>query len=308
MPNTYNLRNSQKFDVEIMEEVCDEMIESSSSSDGLSLMNSDLCEKIVDKFGARLREEIGAIVDSLKIDLLSELVKRDKRIADIESEVIFLRDAVAVNNVKISKLEIQVAEMSLDIATLIHAPRPQSSAHDAPLLPTLDTVIAGDSIVKHIDVKALDGVNSLVCLPGARAHKVHLAVTKLAQKANIKNLVLHMGTNNIPHQSPMQICNELADTLKRVQLELPNTAIHFSAILPKVNICLNRGINFINNFIFDLCEDLGIGFVEHSSFCQDGQMNKKYYAPTEWREGRAIHPSHEGALLLQTNIKLHLMK
>jgi hypothetical protein len=295
MAKTHNLRNGEKVvEEEVEVDVEEDIITESSEFD-----HSNVLETIVEKFGLRLREEVSALVESLKGDILTELKKRDIRINALESEVIFLRDALAITNCKLTSLGADVAAMSASLDTA-----PPSSASS---LPTLDTVIAGDSIVKHIDVSAIEGKNKLICLPGARAHKVMLAVKKLSTEAHIKNLVLHVGTNSIPHNSVMQVSNELSQALMKIQLELPNTKIHYSAILPKIDLPYNRGINFVNNFLHDMCMDNGIGFVQHSAFCVGGRLNKKLYAPSEWREERPIHPSHEGALLMQTNIKLHLI-
>ena len=210
---------------------------------------------------------------------------------------------MASSGSKINALETQVAEYAATVNALKLAPATSA----APTLPTIDNVIAGDSIVKHVDVDLLQGVNKLICLPGARPRQVHLAVRKLAKTANIKNLVLHYGTNSIALQSPLAVCREIADSLHRVQVEMPNTNIHFSAILPKIDSSFNRTINFINNFVCDLSNDMEIGFINHSSFSQHGHLNKKLFSPTEWKDMMPIHPSHEGALLLSTNYKMHLL-
>ena len=198
-----NLRSSQKFvinmvneEVEVEEE---EVVKMDEKESGLSLMNMDLCEAIVDKFGNRLREEVGAIVESLKADLLSELRTQKNQITELENENILLRENQAASNAKIVKLETDVAELSLEVAFLTAAPRLPPSAVDRepPVpLPVIDTLVAGDSIVKHVDVNAIGGENNrLICLPGATAVKVLHAVKKVAKTAQIKNLVLHYGTN-----------------------------------------------------------------------------------------------------------------
>ena len=143
--------------------------------------------------------------------------------------------------------------------------------------------------------------------PGCpRAHKVHLAVKKLAITTDIKNLVVHFGTNHTPHQSPIQICRELTDHLERLQLALPDTHISFSTILLKISKKYNRGLNFINAYMDDVCADMGLGFIQHSSFSEHGLLNKRLYSPSEWKDGRPVHPSHEGAILMMTNIKLEI--
>ena len=277
-----NLRAGEKI-VEI-KDVINKSNGKEDDENSLSWSANVLC----DKFAVKLREEFEKIVVSLKSELTNELLKRDKRIVSLESEVISLTTSLNESSAKIVTLETQFEAST---------PPPKSN---------IDTVVAGDSIVKHINVDNLDGNNQLICLPGARAHKVHRAVRDLASTANIKNLVLHFGTNNIPQQHPGEVTSEIAGTLKQLQLELPDTNIHFSAILPKLDPAFNRGINCINFNIFNLCERNSIGFIQHPNFCRYGQLNKALYAPTEWKNARPIHPSHEGAMSLHTDIKLHL--
>ena len=104
----------------------------------------------------------------------------------------------------------------------------------------------------------------------------------------------------------MKVCHEIRDSLHRAQHEMPDTKIHFSAILPKISDAANRGINFVNTYVCDVTNDLGMGFVQHSSFCENHYLVEKLYSPTEWKDGRPLHPSHEGARLLSTNFKAHL--
>ena len=273
-------------------------------------VNDKLCEAIVDRFAERLRIEFGAIVDSLKCDLREELGKHDQLISDLRAEQIMLRDTVASDQAKISQLECQVAELALEVAMLQAAPphsSPTPPATSTPLY-TYETVVAGDSIVKHLDVGSLPGENNhLICLPGARAHKVHHAVAKLAKSASFKNLIFHAGTNSIPYKSTMDVCHELENTLKRLQLDLPDTALHFSALLPKMDYRFNRNINFVNSYICDVCDDLGINFIQHSSFSRNNILNKALFSPSEWKEGRPVHPSHEGVDLMLLNMKLQLI-
>ena len=322
MPGPYKLRSSQRFDivnVELgeVEEVEEEIVMMDEEENGLSLMNTNLCQAIVDKFGTRLREEVGAIVESLKEDLLSELQSQKSQITALESENIMLRDNQAASNAKITKLEKDVAELSLEVALLNAAPRPPPSAVDreppAPL-PVIDTLVAGDSIVKPVDVSVIGGEdNRLICLPGATAVKVLHEVKKVAKTARIKNLVLHYGTNYIPGQDIASIIREVSDSLHRISHELPDTKIHFSAILPKVCTAASHGISIVNNCLRDLCHIIDIGFIEHPtfehpSFKHQGVLNEKMYSPHEWKEWRPVHPSHEGARTLSINYKLHLLK
>jgi hypothetical protein len=248
------------------------------------------------------------LVADLKTYIATELSKSDHRIKSLESEIEGLKDALTDSYSKINRLEENISE----VKALFENAAPATQAPSAPPPESIDTVVAGDSIVKHLKLDELDGNNRLICLPGARSHKVHLAVRKLAKSASMKNLVLHFGTNHfgtnhLPDQSPSRVANEIAETLKRIQCELPDTKLYYSAILPKFDSFYNRGINFINTSIAVLCREYDIGFIQHTAFCRRGVLSKTLYAPTEWQQGRPLHPSHEGARTLQTNIKLGMI-
>jgi hypothetical protein len=262
-----------------------------------------LCEKV----GRSLQAEISCVIADLKTYLATELSKSDLRITSLESELVSLKDALSESYVKINRLESNLNDFRASLE------KNATSSTQAPILPpaeTFDTVIAGDSIMKHLKVDELEGSNKLICLPGARSHKVYQAVRQLARSAAINKLVLHFGTNHIPqdpHQSPAAVAKEISDTLMRLKGDLPDTNIYFSALLPKFDGSYNHGIDFINRTICGLCHEHDMGFIKHSAFCHQGQFNRGLYAPSEWRQGRPLHPSHEGALSLLTDIKLGII-
>ena len=280
----------------------------------LSLMNTDLCNKMCELFAEKLRSELNIslnnIVETLKTDFIEEIGKHDVEIIALKSENLVLRDKLGSACARISTLEANIVDISAAITILNDSPPSASPIRVPPKVHSLDTVIAGDSVVKHWDVQEFAGdKNKLICLPGARAEKVVSAVKDLASDTDIKNLVVHFGTNNIFHkskQSPLDIANEIEESLKQLKRDLPNSKIHFSAILPKIDMSFTRSIEFINWKTWQLCKKLGLGFIEHPTFVQRGDLNQRLFSPSEWKDWRPIHPSHEGVRMLQTNIKLHL--
>ena len=325
MAQRYSLRSGSKIAEEtdvndssdINGHVADDKLDESFTKETLSPPPTpepnayiDIIERMVEAVGERIREDIGVIFDGLKLDILSEVKKNNSQMAELEGEVQFLRDSMASSNAasssKISALEAQVRDLTTTIESIKAASLDPTTHANA--LPTIDNVIAGDSIVKHVDVSGLEGKSELICLPGARPRQVENAVRKLAKTANIKNLVLHYGTNSISSLPPLDICKEIEESVRRTQLELPNTSIHLSALLPKIDSTYNRTINFINNYICDMTNDMDFGFVQHSSFAFQGHLSKRMYSPSEWKDQMPIHPSHEGARLMSTNFKLHLCK
>ena len=64
-------------------------------------------------------------------------------------------------------------------------------------------LIIGDSIIKHIDVNRIypGHTNMKVCLPGARADKVYEKIVELNHKYCYDTVIVHVGSNYIPHKS-----------------------------------------------------------------------------------------------------------
>ena len=107
----------------------------------------------------------------------------------------------------------------------------------------------------------------------------------------------------------MQVANEISDSLKRLQIELPDTKIHFSAILPKFDPYYSKGINFINRQVKALCKDYGMGFIHHPEFHDaQGLLVEKLYSPSEWRLWKPLHPSHDGVSSLMKDFERHLAR
>lgn len=245
-------------------------------------MPVDGMDDMFEKFAAVLRAEISKVVEELKASFKCELASRDARIHALEEELAAQKERLPPAQPK------QV----------------------------IDVVIAGDSIVKHVDVAQDLPSSQLICLPGAKGHAVHRAVNSLAETADIKQLVLHFGTNNIPMNiakarqicPPAAIAGDLISTLQNIQTNHPSTKLHFSALLPKVDRVFNQGIDIINIIVKDFCDHNDIGFVCHPDFCIDGKFKKDYFAPREWREHRALHPSSDGAKYISANITNYLKK
>ena len=263
-----------------------------------SINFTDTLDSICEKVGESLRLEITSAMGNLKAFLANELRKSEARtnivVEALKSEVATLKNDLTASNSKVAGLEATVRDMKKATHNIASAPAP---------VPAYDTVIAGDSIVKHCNVNELEGNNKLICLPGARCFAVHRAVSAFTKTATVKNLVLHLGTNHVPLQSPAGVATEIANTLKRVQLELPNTKIFFSAILPKYDASMNPAINFINSCIRGLCRVNGFGYIAHGDFCTQNIFNEKLFSPSEWRWGEPVHPSHDGVKTLMRDIR-----
>ena len=132
MSRIHNLRNGAKViddaEVDVFAEEVRDGKAPVDDCNTLELMNRNLCEQLVDKFGTRVMDDLGAIVESLKSDLLAEFKKRDERFLNLESEVICLRDSMAISAVKLAALEAKVASLSANPDIIVTPPPPSSSS------------------------------------------------------------------------------------------------------------------------------------------------------------------------------------
>ena len=160
-----------------------------------------------------------------------------------------------------------------------------------------DLVVVGDSIVRPVDVESIKpgGTNDLICLPGARVFKVHCEIKKAALAFNVKNLVVHAGSNNIPDCQPHQVANQIIQMLRDVRLDMPTTNIYFSALIPKSSNRLTNAINHVNYRVFLACQEFGITYIDHPFIMVRGVMSTAMYKPVEVRENRPVHLSSTGA-------------
>ena len=183
-------------------------------------VTDDKFEKSVDsicnKFREKITIEINKIVNDLKKDLEAELQKRDERIAKLVADVTILQNKLANSDNKITEIEESINIIQENVNQAL-APAPGKD--------DINTVVAGDSIVKHVKVEEYPGNNELICIPGARSQKIHRALRERAETGNFKNLVLHFGTNRIPQQNTHIVAREIGKTLKQIQLDFPDTHI-----------------------------------------------------------------------------------
>ena len=113
----------------------------------------------------------------------------------------------------------------------------------------------------------------------------------------IKNIYLHVGSNEIPEKSPYEVTEELASFLAEIKIYMPQTKVYLSAVLPKNHENYLLGINQINYILCSICNSLGMVFVQHSRFCRDGQIDWALYAYD------GIHLNRRGIAQLTADIK-----
>ena len=165
-----------------------------------------------------------------------------------------------------------------------------------------DVIIIGDSIIRHLDTDKINPgkQNTLECLPGAKIGHVRNKLVQINDKYDCQSLILHFGSNNIPDDTPEVVYRKILATVEDTRKAMPNTKIFVSAILPKLGNKFNKGINYVNQKLFDISIRKGFYYIHNHNFCANGIIDRKLYSKDN------IHLSYSGVARLGTNIKYML--
>ena len=97
-------------------------------------------------------------------------------------------------------------------------------------------MIIGDSMTKHLDSKSLQRSSKTVRQFSTQTYRgatiedmKHHIRPSLARKSN--DIILHVGTNDIPNKEPEEIVNGIADIINIIQEESPTTKPVLSEIM-----------------------------------------------------------------------------
>ena len=157
---------------------------------------------------------------------------------------------------------------------------------------TRELVIIGSSIVKFVDAKKIERRKAeeteTICIPGGKTSHVLQKVKTLKDTHDIKKMIIHVGGNHIPHESPDTVIANLQNMLTKIKTIMPNTKIYYSFVLPRINDNYIPGINEINLGIIRFCEENGISVIHHSDFGNNGSINCHLFRKD------IIHPNSKG--------------
>ena len=107
--------------------------------------------------------------------------------------------------------------------------------------------------------------------------------------SQVKNIIIHVGTNHLPRDNPKDTAKEICKLLVRIQYQFPNTVIFYSGILPKFGKKSFGDINYINASVFNLCaRSQRMHFISHNSFAVNGSLNESFF----WKD--RIHTNKRG--------------
>ena len=206
----------------------------------------------------------------------------------------FKQNSIGELQVKIDKLQQLIND--IDITKYSKTTQPKEKK---------DILIIGDSIVKHLDPKKIsDRQTDIHCLPGARCDEISAELSELLKKKHYSHIFLHTGTNYIPQHDPRYISNKILDFLSHVRKLAPTSNVSWSSILPKYDDSFRKGINIINQSIFNkhtMIKRMGLP-VNHAQFFK----NKLGGIDCELFCHDAVHLSYKGVAALEKSFKYHI--
>ncbi len=139
--------------------------------------------------------------------------------------------------------------------------------------------------------------NKLVCRPGGTVSDIRNSIKELEEEFNIKNLLVHVGCNEIPQVAPFEVARRLSSLLAKIKVHLPFTKVFVSRILPKIGFEFIPGINDVNSMLYNTCDMLGMSFLQHQAFCRRGEIDFRLLARD------AVHLNRGGIKKFELEIK-----
>lgn len=229
------------------------------------------------------KDDLHDVYTKLKDLFFFELGLRDQKIADLEDSVNALKDqskrAAEQNALTIQELKNELNLVSGKL-TAIESNKNVNIPDEIPVVSTAknkyDLLIIGDSIVKYVDPEKINpgGRNKLICIPGGTLPDIRNALIQESKDNYIDSLILNLGTNHLPVESPISISENISNFCAEIRQKLPNTRLLLSGILPKSSEHYTPSISFINNRLFKASKNYRFKLIMHKKFFhEDGSIN-----------------------------------
>ena len=124
--------------------------------------------------------------------------------------------------------------------------------------------------------------------------------------SSYNQIVVHSGSNSIPSKKPKIVADELIKLAREVKLNMPNSKLYISAIIPKIDEKFLPGIDEINHRLYAASSKLNFDFIQHPQFVFNSEIDHTMFSFREqqpdWTKGM-VHLSRKGVAQLATNIK-----
>ena len=115
-------------------------------------------------------------------------------------------------------------------------------------------------------------------------------------KRHPNEVIIHVGTNDIPTESPTEIIKSISALGEAIKSEHHNIALTFSEVVLRND---NQGfadkVNLVNNRLNSLCTRKNWGLISHKNI------------KTIHLNGSGLHLNRQGSAILAKNIKTHML-
>ena len=160
--------------------------------------------------------------------------------------------------------------------------------------------MVGDSIIKHVNVDKVNqgGCNELFSFPGAKIDKILSEIKICNQKFDIEELLVCVGTNHISKEnpeSPETVVEKLLGMISQIRLNMPNTKLYVTGLLPKFHDGFNPGIQYINDQLFFRQHMMNFKLISTRKFFKDDLMDINMYGRDR------LHLNYKGVAKLATS-------
>ena len=252
------------------------------------------------------KEDLNDVYTKLKDIFFQELSIRDQKIRDLEEKIVKLlenqkhteeENCKAIDTLKSSIVKLE----SKSLERLPAGEKDTSSQEDEIDKEKIDLLVLGDSIVKHVDVEKIKpgGRNKCICIPGGTVHEIRNSLISESKKSEIGTLILNVGSNHVPYESPISISKQIISFCKEIRAVMPNTRLLFSGILPKLDDNLTPAINHANYRISRSSKENGYKVIIHKKFfLDDGSINYDLLSKNDF-----IHPNRHGVAVYGSTLK-----
>ena len=93
---------------------------------------------------------------------------------------------------------------------------------------------------------------------------IHYSIPPLTE-SKPKNVILHVGTNDLHNKEPSDIMKDIEDLSDLIQNTCPNTEITISSIIARTDDENGFKAFEINNLLSQLCEKYNYSFLPHDN-------------------------------------------
>lgn len=267
-----------------------------------------IVEPIIEKLTSTIgqlanKDDITALISTIETKFQIELDQRDKKIYELECRLSDIELQKLATTDKLIDFQNQLTLIQNSLNTQ-NSENSEIATEPENVKPDLDLLLVGDSVPKYVNTDSIrpGAATKNESKRGGSISDAYVKICEMNETYNVKELFLHTGSNHIPRQDPMSVAHELLEVIDRVQVMMPQTKIYMSAILPKVSISFNRGIDTINRHLCNVSKMNGFEFVEHGAFCSRGIVNTRLFAFDR------IHPSVLGSKQLTNDFINAILK